>query len=169
MFPSLIYSLTFPTVALAGVQERWWNVTYVQNANPDGLFPRRVIGINDTWPYAFRAILSSPDLTWHIPQSTSALRQHLRLSPPSRDQLSRRTNHPPPSWYVLQLHKLDGRRRPRLSVVCFILYLPVTLTLLFRSGIPPDQTFDYLVPINSSGQHGTFWAHAHANVRPFLS
>lgn len=36
-----------------------------------------------------------------------------------------------------------------------------------HSGIPPGQTFDYLVPINSSGQHGTFWAHAHANVRVF--
>jgi iron transport multicopper oxidase len=30
------------------------------------------------------------------------------------------------------------------------------------SGIPPGQTFDYVVPINSSGQHGTFWAHSHA-------
>ena len=36
--------------ALAGVQELWWNVTYVENANPDGLYERRVIGINGTWP-----------------------------------------------------------------------------------------------------------------------
>jgi hypothetical protein len=39
------------TPALAGVQEVWWNVTYVQNANPDGLYERRVIGVNNTWPY----------------------------------------------------------------------------------------------------------------------
>ncbi|KAF9809804.1 hypothetical protein IEO21_07247 [Rhodonia placenta] len=36
--------------ALAGVQELWWNITYVYNVNPDGLYPRRVIGINGTWP-----------------------------------------------------------------------------------------------------------------------
>jgi iron transport multicopper oxidase len=36
--------------ALAGVHEIWWNITYVQNANPDGLFPRQVIGVNGTWP-----------------------------------------------------------------------------------------------------------------------
>jgi iron transport multicopper oxidase len=28
----------------------WWNITYVENANPDGLFERRVIGVNGTWP-----------------------------------------------------------------------------------------------------------------------
>jgi iron transport multicopper oxidase len=35
---------------LAGIQELWWNLTYVENANPDGLFERRVIGVNGTWP-----------------------------------------------------------------------------------------------------------------------
>lgn len=42
--------LSFVLPALAGIQELWWNVTYVQDQNPDGLFPRRVIGVNDTWP-----------------------------------------------------------------------------------------------------------------------
>ena len=37
-----------------------------------------------------------------------------------------------------------------------------------RSGIPPGQTFDYVVPINSSGQYGTYWAHAHSNVSPTI-
>lgn len=36
---------------LAGVKEIWWNITYVEGANPDGLFERRVIGVNNTWPY----------------------------------------------------------------------------------------------------------------------
>ena len=36
--------------ALAGVKEVWWDITYVENANPDGLSPRRVIGVNGTWP-----------------------------------------------------------------------------------------------------------------------
>ena len=36
--------------ALEGVHEVWWNITYVQQANPDGLAERRVIGVNGTWP-----------------------------------------------------------------------------------------------------------------------
>ena len=35
---------------LAGTKEVWWDITYVENANPDGLFQRRVIGVNNTWP-----------------------------------------------------------------------------------------------------------------------
>ncbi|KAG9035834.1 ferroxidase fet3 [Tulasnella sp. JGI-2019a] len=35
--------------AVAAVVERWWNITYGQ-ANPDGLFERRVITVNGTWP-----------------------------------------------------------------------------------------------------------------------
>ena len=33
------------------------------------------------------------------------------------------------------------------------------------SGIPPGGQFDYVIPINSSGQWGTYWVHAHASVR----
>lgn len=50
MLASLFSLLPLATTALAGVQELWWNVTYIQGADPDGLFPRRVIGVNDTWP-----------------------------------------------------------------------------------------------------------------------
>lgn len=31
------------------------------------------------------------------------------------------------------------------------------------SGIPPGETFTYVVPINSSGQTGTYWVHGHAS------
>lgn len=48
----LFNALAVPCV-LAGVQEIWWNITYVENASPDGLFERRVIGVNNTWPYVF--------------------------------------------------------------------------------------------------------------------
>ncbi|KAF7297982.1 hypothetical protein HMN09_01019100 [Mycena chlorophos] len=47
---SLVALLVAASPALAGVQEIWWNLTYVENVNPDGLFPRRVIGVNGTWP-----------------------------------------------------------------------------------------------------------------------
>ena len=36
--------------------------------------------------------------------------------------------------------------------------------LLSVSGIPPGQSFTYEVPINASGQWGTYWVHAHAAV-----
>lgn len=35
---------------------------------------------------------------------------------------------------------------------------------LSSSGIPPGGQSDYVVPINSSGQWGTYWIHAHAGV-----
>ena len=46
----LLVVLVAATPVLAGVQELWWNLTYVENANPDNLFERRVIGVNGTWP-----------------------------------------------------------------------------------------------------------------------
>jgi iron transport multicopper oxidase len=48
--PVLVAGLFLVPFVLGGVQEVWWDVTYVENANPDGLFERRVIGINGTWP-----------------------------------------------------------------------------------------------------------------------
>ncbi|KAJ7033166.1 Fet3 protein [Mycena alexandri] len=51
MRPSyLLPSLLAAPHALAAVHEIWWNLTYVQDVNPDGLAPRRVIGVNGTWP-----------------------------------------------------------------------------------------------------------------------
>lgn len=47
---SWILLLLLAVPAFAGVHEIWWNITYVENANPDGLFPRTVIGVNNTWP-----------------------------------------------------------------------------------------------------------------------
>jgi iron transport multicopper oxidase len=45
---ALLFAAVSPSSA--GVKEIWWNLTYVENANPDGLFERRVIGVNGTWP-----------------------------------------------------------------------------------------------------------------------
>lgn len=45
-------ALTLVSSVLAGSKEIWWNVTYVDDINPDGLYPRRVVGVNGTWPYA---------------------------------------------------------------------------------------------------------------------
>jgi len=53
---SLLLLLVMASPVLAGVHEIWWNITYVENANPDGLHPRRVIGVNGTWPYVFAFI-----------------------------------------------------------------------------------------------------------------
>jgi len=49
-FLVLIFLAALPSLVLAGIHEIWWNITYVENANPDGLFERRVVGVNNTWP-----------------------------------------------------------------------------------------------------------------------
>jgi iron transport multicopper oxidase len=51
MGPGFLVSLVaLASPAFAGIHEIWWNITYVENASPDGLFERRVIGVNNTWP-----------------------------------------------------------------------------------------------------------------------
>ncbi|WOO80563.1 Iron multicopper oxidase fer1 [Vanrija pseudolonga] len=47
---ALLAALPLVGLAQAAVIEHWWNITYVDNVNPDGLFPRRVIGVNGSWP-----------------------------------------------------------------------------------------------------------------------
>ena len=46
---ALAFLALVPTV-YAGLTEIWWNITYVEDVNPDGLFSRRAIGVNGTWP-----------------------------------------------------------------------------------------------------------------------
>ena len=70
----LVAALTTGTPVLAGVKEVWWNITYVQNANPDGLAERRVIGVNNTWPYVFlfcskswpSALVTVTEVPWRL-------------------------------------------------------------------------------------------------------
>jgi iron transport multicopper oxidase len=51
MFLSLLLPLlSSASLVAAGVQDVWWNITYVQDINPDGMFSRRVIGVNGKWP-----------------------------------------------------------------------------------------------------------------------
>ncbi|KAK4688038.1 iron transport multicopper oxidase, partial [Tremellales sp. Uapishka_1] len=47
MLHNLIAAL--PLLTLASATEHWWNISYA-NVNPDGLFERRVIGVNGSWP-----------------------------------------------------------------------------------------------------------------------
>ena len=44
--------------ALAAVKELWWNLTFVEDVNPDGLFGRKAVGVNGTWPSVFHAFCS---------------------------------------------------------------------------------------------------------------
>ncbi|THH31008.1 hypothetical protein EUX98_g3197 [Antrodiella citrinella] len=114
--------------ALAAVQELWWNLTYVENANPDGLAPRRVIGVNGTWPPPLMDVSQDDLLILHTTNSLDlpATMHHHGMFFNST------------SWF-------DGA-------------LGVS-----QCGIPTGQSFDYIVPINSSGQWGSYWTHAHSN------
>ncbi|KAE9391811.1 Cupredoxin [Gymnopus androsaceus JB14] len=121
----LIISAALPV--LAGIQEVWWNITYVENVNPDGLYPRRVIGVNGTWP--------PPPLDVH---AANSLQLHVINS---LDQPTTLHHH---GMLFNSMPWMDGVKG------------------VSECGIPPGGTFDYLVPINSSGQFGTYWVHAHS-------
>ncbi|KAI0747068.1 Fet3 protein [Daedaleopsis nitida] len=114
--------------ALAAVHEILWDITYVENANPDGLQPRRVIGVNGTWPPPPIEVTTDDELLVHATN-----RIDLPTSLHHHGMFFNST-----SW-------MDGA------------------VGVSQCGIPPGATFDYVVPINSSGQWGTYWVHAHAS------
>ncbi|KAF8156788.1 ferroxidase [Crassisporium funariophilum] len=118
----------FASPVLAGVQEIWWNITYVQDANPDGLFARRVIGVNNTWPPPPIDISTEDSLVVHVTNSL--------------DQPSTLHHH---GMFFNSTSWMDGAQG------------------VSECGIPPGGQFDYIVPINSSNQWGTYWVHAHAS------
>lgn len=39
-----------PLATTSKLIELHWNISYVPNVNPDGLYPRRAIGVNGVWP-----------------------------------------------------------------------------------------------------------------------
>ncbi|KAF8632864.1 hypothetical protein AX17_004712 [Amanita inopinata Kibby_2008] len=125
---STIIPLLFATRAFAGVHEVWWNITYVQDANPDGLFARRVIGVNNTWP--------PPPIDV---QSTDKLIVH------ALNSLTEPTTLHHHGMYFNSTSWMDGAMG------------------VSQCGIPPGEQFDYVIPIDTSGQWGTYWVHAHAS------
>lgn len=56
LFASLFLS-SLPA-ALGATREIWYTISYAR-ANPDGLFERRVIGVNGTWPYVWLSIAAT--------------------------------------------------------------------------------------------------------------
>ncbi|KII91245.1 hypothetical protein PLICRDRAFT_104957 [Plicaturopsis crispa FD-325 SS-3] len=120
--------LALAAAARAGVHEIWYNVTYVDDVNPDALFPRRAIGVNGSWPPPPVDMSATDDLLVHV---TNGL-----------DQPTTIHHH---GMFFQNASYMDGA-------------LAVS-----QCGIPPGATFDYSVPVASSGQWGTYWWHAHAN------
>ncbi|KAF8989715.1 Fet3 protein [Cyathus striatus] len=111
----------------AGVHEIWWNITYVQNANPDGQFSRRVIGVNGTWPPPPIEVKSTDRLVVHAFNSI--------------DQPTTLHHH---GMFFNSTSWFDGAMG------------------VSQCGIPPGQSFTYTVPVDTSGQFGTYWVHSHA-------
>ncbi|KAG5643712.1 hypothetical protein DXG03_009761 [Asterophora parasitica] len=64
-----LFLLPLATPVLAGVQELWWNLTYVEDVNPDGLYPRRVVGVNGTWPPPPMDVSTNDTLLVHVTNS----------------------------------------------------------------------------------------------------
>ncbi|KAF8630296.1 hypothetical protein AX15_003009 [Amanita polypyramis BW_CC] len=120
--------LLFAAHASAGVHEIWWNITYVENASPDGLFSRRVIGVNGTWPPPPHDVQSNDTLIVHALNSLdvpTTLHHH--------------------GMYFNSTSWMDGA------------------LMVSQCGIPPGEEFDYVIPIDTSDQWGSYWVHAHAS------
>ncbi|RXW17297.1 hypothetical protein EST38_g8554 [Candolleomyces aberdarensis] len=113
---------------ISGVHEVWWDITYVQNVNPDGLFARRVIGVNGSWPPPPIEVSTSDTLIVHAHNSL--------------EQATTLHHH---GMFFNSTSWMDGA-------------LGVT-----ECGIPPGASFDYVVPVDTSGQWGTYWVHAHSS------
>ncbi|KAF9033926.1 ferroxidase [Hymenopellis radicata] len=127
MASSLLVLALFSPV-LAGVHEVWWNITYVDDVNPDGLFDRRVIGVNNTWPPPPIEVSTNDSLRVH---ATNSL-----------DALTTLHHH---GMFFNSTSWMDGADG------------------VSECGIPPGVSFTYEVPIDTSGQWGTYWVHAHAS------
>ncbi|KAF8886132.1 ferroxidase [Infundibulicybe gibba] len=128
-FRSRILTLFLITPSVfAGVQEQWWNITYVQNVNPDGLFNRRAIGVNGTWPPPPLDVHTNDSLIVHVTNSL--------------DQASTLHHH---GMFFNSTSWMDGAQG------------------VTECGIPPGGTFDYVIPVNTSDQWGTYWVHGHAS------
>ncbi|CAL1708876.1 unnamed protein product [Somion occarium] len=128
MWSSLALLAVAVSPVLAGVQEVWWNLTYIQDANPDGLAPRRVIGVNGTWPPPPLDVNDTDILVVHTLNSL--------------DKPATLHHH---GMFFNSTSWMDGA-------------LAVS-----QCGIPPGDSFDYVIPVNTSGQLGTYWVHSHAN------
>ncbi|KAF6757624.1 Fet3 protein [Ephemerocybe angulata] len=109
------------------VHDVWWDITYVEGVNPDGLFPRRVVGVNGTWPPPPIEVSANDSLAVHV-----------------RNSLDKPTGLHHHGMFFNSTAWMDGA-------------LGVT-----ECGIPPGATFDYLIPVDTSGQWGTYWVHSHA-------
>ncbi|KAI0347221.1 Fet3 protein [Trametopsis cervina] len=125
---SALSLLALVAPVLAGVHEVWWNITYVEDANPDGLFARRVIGVNGTWPPPILDVSTDDDILVHATNSVAdpmTIHHHGMFFNST-------------SWQ-------DGAQG------------------VSQCGVPTGQSWDYLVPVSTSGQRGSYWWHSHAN------
>ncbi|CAK5272094.1 unnamed protein product [Mycena citricolor] len=79
MWPLALLPVLAAQPALAALHELWWNLTYVDGVNPDGLAPRRAIGVNGTWPPPMIDMSSNDTLLLHATNSldtVSTLHHH---------------------------------------------------------------------------------------------
>jgi iron transport multicopper oxidase len=132
--------------ALAGVTEVWWNLTPVQNINPDGRFPRQVLGVNGSWP--------PPPLD--VPQNDTLIVHAKNFLPAPATLHHHGMFFNSTTWH-------DGA----LGVTewCFPIRNLLThgILMFVSSGIPTDGgETTYQIAINASGQVGTYWVHSHA-------
>jgi len=124
----VVFLFTLASPTFASVKEVWWDITRVNNINPDGLFKRRVVGINGDWPPPPIDVTTRDNLVVHAFNDLS--------EPATLHHHGVFFNYS--TWF-------DGAEG------------------VSQCGIPTGRLYDYVVPISSSDQWGTYWIHGHAS------
>ncbi|KAJ7158270.1 Cupredoxin [Mycena crocata] len=125
LLPCVFYLLSLAAgPVFAAAHQVAWSIDYVLAVNPDGLFPRRVVGVNNKWPPPPIEMADTDEL-----QITATNHLDLPVS--------------------LNVHGMTWSQDSSMTGVMAI----------SQCGIPPGATFTYVVPVDTSGQSGTFWIH----------
>lgn len=148
-----------------------WHLGY-KHVNPDGLHQRRVISINDQWPYVVLVFIEIQLEAYHsssildlLPSSSTSTTHWwftyttnwtnlLSFMHMASTKITAQTSMMALAWW------LNGKRSS-WTHMDRIISLLVYIHLQSSSPIPPNYDFTYEFPVT---QAGTFWIHSHFKV-----
>ncbi|PWN46548.1 putative iron transport multicopper oxidase [Violaceomyces palustris] len=120
----------------AALVEHFWNIEWVDDVNPDGLYPRKAIGVNGSWPPPVINVNASDTLKIH---ATNLLNTGVGTSIHSHGMFFNQTGY------------FDG------AVSITQCPIPQGQTFTYEP-LNSDKS-----PEERRRQYGTFWVHAHNN------
>lgn len=121
--------------AQAALVEKWWTITYV-DVNPDGLFDKRAIGVNGSWPLPIINVNSSDTVRIHV---TNGLADGVGTS--------------------LHAHGMFFNGTGYYDGAAMITQCPIPYNQTYSYDILNSPSS----PEGRARQWGTFWAHSHVS------